>query len=287
LLSSVCFLSSPANRRKSILSCGLIFAVNLFNAANTPGDSGNSFIISQPGSYYLTTNLVGLSGKNGIEITTNKVTLDLNGFALQGVANSESGIALPNACTNIIVRNGTISDWGGYGIVLTGSGLAMNIVFERLNVSSSSYDGIYMNGFGVVRDCNCQNNYSGILVTSGTVSGCTADNNANSGIVIEGNGSKVIGNTCIGNNKATSGLVAGILLYGSNNSRVEDNHVTASGYAGIQVINGTNNIVIKNSVSGSGANNYIVPAGQVVGPLITNTVSGIITNSNPWANFSF
>jgi hypothetical protein len=30
-----------------------------------------------------------------------------------------------------------------------------------------------------------------------------------------------------------------------------------------------------------------LPAGQIVGPLITNTVSGIITNSNPWANFSF
>jgi len=26
---------------------------------------------------------------------------------------------------------------------------------------------------------------------------------------------------------------------------------------------------------------------KIVGPLITNTVSGIVTNSNPWANFSF
>jgi hypothetical protein len=80
-------------------------------------------------------------------------------------------------------------------------------------------------------------------------------------------------------------------LLASANIRVEDNHVSASGYAGIRVDNGnsyyTNNIIIKNSVSGNGANNYSIPAGQVFGPLITNTVSGIITNSNPWANFSF
>ncbi len=44
----------------------------IVNATNTPGDAANSFIIKQPGSYYLTTNLVGVSGKGGIEILTNK-----------------------------------------------------------------------------------------------------------------------------------------------------------------------------------------------------------------------
>jgi len=41
----------------------------------------------------------------------------------------------------------------------------------------------------------------------------------------------------------------------------------------------------QNSVSGNGTNNYIIPSGQIVGPLITTT--GTITNLNPWANFSF
>ena len=279
-------LTPPGAPAPTMKSLDQIEARTIVNAANTPGDSGNLFIISQPGSYYLTTNLFGVSSKNGIEIVTNRVTLDLNGFALEGVTNSLSGIALPNACTNVTIQNGTISDWGGYGVVLTGSGLAINIVFERLNVSTCSDDGIYLNGFGVVRNCNCQNNYSGIVIMSGTVSGCTADNNSNSGIVIEGNGSKVIGNTCIGNNKTTTGLVAGILIYGSSNNRIEDNYVAACGYAGIQVNGGgTNNLIIKNSVFGSGANNYIIPASQIVGPLITT--SGTITNLNPWANFSF
>src|SRR5690242_16063675 len=54
------------------------------DATHTPGNSFEGFIISQPGSYYLTTNILGSSGKDGIEIATNNVSLDLNGFALLG-----------------------------------------------------------------------------------------------------------------------------------------------------------------------------------------------------------
>jgi len=311
----------------------------IVNAANTPGDSGNSFIISQPGSYYLTTNLTGVSGKCGIEIATNNVTLDLNGFALQGVSGSYDGILITGAKTNITVRNGTISGWGGMGVYDEFSS-SVNMVFERLNVSACQR-GIDVSGSGVVRDCNSQNNSSagiecdggivsgctannngytgikmlggtvsgcsaqnnlanGIYVASGTVSGCTANNNGN-GIVIncgtvsgcnvynnatEGIAvtadSKVIGNTCVGNGAQVTGPPA-ILICGSNN-RVEDNHCAANGTIGIQVGNGssdTNNIIIKNSVSGYGANNYLTPGSQDVGPIGTAA-----TATSPWANIS-
>ena len=156
----------------------------IVNAANTPGDSGNLFIISQPGSYYLTTNLAGVSGKNGIEIAANNVTLDLNGFALQGGSGSGYGIIIPGAQTNITVRNGTISRWGEAG-VFSESNSSLNMVFERLNVSANGGDGIQVNGPGVVRDCNFQNNLdSGIdSLAGGVISGCTADNNSEYGIV--------------------------------------------------------------------------------------------------------
>ena len=298
----------------------------IVNATNTPGNSGYLFIISQPGSYYLTTNLVGLGDKSGIKIAANNVTLDLNGFALQGGSAGYAGIYIPGAQTNITVRNGTISDWQYFGVDSISSS-SFNLVCERLNVCASWY-GIAVGGAGVVRDCNCESNYIdgiscfvggivsgctainngtyGILVYSGTVSGCTANNNGNSGIydkfgtvsgcnvysngisgIVVGDGNAVIGNTCIGNGTLLEGQA--IFIVGSNN-RVDDNHCMASGYAGIQVAAGSgfiNNIIIKNSVFGSGANNYIIPVGQIVGPIITNTVSGIITNSNPWANFSF
>ena len=70
------------------------------------------FTISAPGSYYLTTNLTVSSG-NGITISSGNVTLDLNGFVLQGVSGSGSGILVSSTYTNITVRNGTITGWGG------------------------------------------------------------------------------------------------------------------------------------------------------------------------------
>jgi len=298
------------------------------NAANTPGDSGNSFIISQPGSYYLTTNLAGVSGKNGIEIATNNVTLDLNGFVLQGVSGSQNGINFPGGLTNVTVRNGTVSGWGNIGVCSAYGFSAANVVFERLTVSANNNNGIKNLGAGcVVRDCNSQNNssagiecdggivsgctannngYTGIKMLGGTVSGCSAQNNlANgiyvasgtvsgcfvkgnhtSGIYVDAPGSEVIGNTCIGNNTANSINDAGIYINDSNN-RIEDNHVTTIGPGiaggGISVSGGSysDNIIIKNSVSGYGANNYLTPGSQDVGPIGTAA-----TATSPWANIS-
>jgi parallel beta-helix repeat protein len=289
------------------------------NAANTPGDSIDSFIISQPGSYYLTTNLVGVSGKYGISIAANNVTLDLNGFALQGVSGSGSGIRIPSAQTNITVRNGSISGWSSQDGVESDSVSSFNLVVERLNVSAYGV-GISINGAGVVRDCQCLNNAYGIwsmggiisgctannntfgiilykgtvsgcsaqnnlfegivLNTSGTVSGCDSENNGFSGINVSGSGCQIIGNTCAGNNAQANSSRAGLVIVGSNN-RIENNHVTASGYAGISVQSGSGNIIIKNSVSGNAANNYLTPGSQDVGPIGTAA-----TATSPWANIS-
>src|ERR1700674_2893120 len=51
------------------------------------------FIITQPGSYYLTTNLTVPSG-DAIDIATNRVTLDLNGFTIPSTANPAGGYAI-------------------------------------------------------------------------------------------------------------------------------------------------------------------------------------------------
>ena len=50
------------------------------------------FSITGPGSYYLTTNLTGAAGQNGIVVQADNVTLDLNGFALIGASGSSNGI---------------------------------------------------------------------------------------------------------------------------------------------------------------------------------------------------
>ena len=54
------------------------------NAVNTPGDAFSTFKITQPGSYYLTGNVTGAAGTSGIRVASGQVTLDLNGFTLEG-----------------------------------------------------------------------------------------------------------------------------------------------------------------------------------------------------------
>jgi parallel beta-helix repeat protein len=236
----------------------------------TPGDGTALFVISQPGSYYLTTNLTGVSGKSGIKITANNVTLDLNGFSVLGASNSENGILILSSSPNLTIRDGTISGWtnsSSYGVICQ----TTNVIFERLTISGNS-SGLYCGGNTVVENC--------------TVSG-----NNGTGITVFGSDSLVRDNRCLGNNAANVGGTTSLVVFGSNN-RIEGNHVTSTGAGGygIGIISSasyTNNIVTQNSVAGSGANNYSFNASQIVGPLITNTVSGIITNSNPWANFSF
>jgi parallel beta-helix repeat protein len=152
-------------------------------------------------------------------------------------------------------------------------------------VENAGYDGIDAYD-SQVRDCVVENNEYGIYVAPGAVSGCLIESNTFSGIFVGASGCRITGNTCLGNNASASAIDAGILLNASNN-RIEDNHVAGSGHAGIQVVSGgpAQNLILKNSVSGNGANNYLTPGQQIVGPLITAT--GTITNSNPWANFSF
>ena len=46
--------------------------------------------VAVPGSYYLTGNLIGSAGLNGITINGDDICIDLNGFSLIGVASIES-----------------------------------------------------------------------------------------------------------------------------------------------------------------------------------------------------
>ncbi|MGO9002262.1 MAG: right-handed parallel beta-helix repeat-containing protein [Limisphaerales bacterium] len=302
--------------------------------------------ISSPGSYYLTTNLTITSGNFGVLISSGNVTLDLNGFVLQGVPGSYSGVYV-NGTTNVTVRNGAITGCGESGVDAYTAGGSRNLVFEHLTVSANGSYGIETEAGSVVRDCcSMSNHVDGIYCYGGLVSGCVARDNGNAGININdctvrdcqvesnyvdgilanhssvrdcqvlGNGygvyvnyctvsgcyvaynlksgiyvyiqgCQITGNNCYNNNTSLNTSEAGIYI-DDNNNRVEDNHVVGNGYAGIMVGSGFhNNIIVKNTVISSSVTNYSIPTGQIVGPLITNAVSGVITNSNPWANFSF
>jgi hypothetical protein len=67
--------------------------------------------ISQPGSYYLTHNLNVTAG-DAIDINTNQVTLDLNGFTISSTSGAASGTAIylakPSGNIGVTILNGII-----------------------------------------------------------------------------------------------------------------------------------------------------------------------------------
>ncbi|MEO5722422.1 MAG: right-handed parallel beta-helix repeat-containing protein [Chthoniobacterales bacterium] len=179
------------------------------NATNTPGNGSALFLISTPGSYYFGGNITGVSGRAGIAISADNVTLDLNGFALAGVAGSTSGIAtLGGIRSNIVIRNGTVANWGDAGLAL----VAQNSHYHQLQVSSNASDGLRVAGTNVrVTKCGFfGNGGSGIALNgspdSMTVIGCTASSNTGNGISA-GSGSTLT--NCAAGSNSGNGITAG------------------------------------------------------------------------------
>lgn len=157
------------------------------NATNTPGDADSVCKITQPGSYYLSGNLTGVSGKMGIEIAVAasgpSVTIDLGGFELIGVAGSLEGInATTSGARNLAIRNGTVRGWGGRGIDLNNS---QSDQLADLRVQGNGGLGIYAGNNSVITGCILQSNGAeGIIANIGcTLSHCTANGNTGRGIV--------------------------------------------------------------------------------------------------------
>jgi hypothetical protein len=147
--------------------------------------SSAPFTISQPGSYYLTTNLT-VSGGNAITIATNGVTLDLNGFTIASTAPSATGygILINSGLRNIAIQNGFIqggvtNDGSGvfsgpgfgYGIY----GLAPNVRVSGISVSGCLYYGIYVDNGESTTVENCVVRTVGSWgIIANTIRGCVA-----------------------------------------------------------------------------------------------------------------
>jgi len=147
-------LTPPGAPAPTMKSLDQVEARTIVNATNTPGDASNLFVISQPGSYYLTGNITGVATKHGIRINASGVTLDLNDFALSGFLTSFAGIFCASGVTRVAIVNGTITGWPLDGI---DAGLSINGRFEKLVVSGNgnrvTRAGIRTGQAAVVRDC--------------------------------------------------------------------------------------------------------------------------------------
>ncbi len=224
-------LTPPGAPTPAMKSLDQVEARTIVNAVNTPGDATNTFIISAPGSYYLTGNVTGASGMHGISIRADDVTLDLNGFALTGVAGGASrGVNVPAVQKNVCVRNGTVRGWpdGGVRTELAAitlaeklrlvdnvgaSGLAMGAGSARDCVATGNATGFFLSNGAEIRDCAAAANVTGFVagdrtmisnciatVNSGrgfdctsfvTIVDCTSSRNNGTGIVVQGSSSVI------------------------------------------------------------------------------------------------
>lgn len=116
------------------------------NATNTPGSASYVFIISTPGSYYLTGNVTIPSGRTGIYLVAG-ATLDLNGFTITAAVNSSSGIYAGHYST---VRNGAIANTANAIAALDGN---TTVFVENLFVNGFTTRGLDLGARSVVRGC--------------------------------------------------------------------------------------------------------------------------------------
>lgn len=72
-------------------------------------------VINQPGSYFVTRNLSVSSATTALNVLADDVTVDLNGFVLDG---ADAGVFAIAGASNagLTVKNGHIQDWNGYAI---------------------------------------------------------------------------------------------------------------------------------------------------------------------------
>ncbi|MCC6678433.1 MAG: right-handed parallel beta-helix repeat-containing protein [Phycisphaerales bacterium] len=145
--------------------------------ATTPGDSDGTpslYKITQPGSYYLAGNVTGVSGRIGIEIVASGVTLDLMGFELLGVAGALDGVRVTTAgVANVAVVNGSVRNWDDDGVDVSS---AQGVRVEGVLASGNSDAGIRAGVNAVIIGCTArQNASSGVSSTGGisTLAGCT------------------------------------------------------------------------------------------------------------------
>jgi hypothetical protein len=176
--------------------------------------SSAPFVISTPGSYFLTTNITAGAG-DAIDIATNGVTLDLRGFTISSVnpAATGAGILLSNGISDVTIVNGHIvsgvtnSPVGAFGGKGFGYGieglLLVNVRVEGVSVSGCRFDGITVSGTStLVESCTVQS-VGGSGIQAANVSHSVAYQCGFAGIIASDSA-----DNCYGQGGLSHGLVA-------------------------------------------------------------------------------
>jgi hypothetical protein len=176
--------------------------------------------ISSPGSYVLTQNLTA-SGTACLTVSASSVTLDLNGFRIQGTC-CRAIITSSSSISNLTVRNGTIRNFATAVLssgsdtavdslsVINCTGAGLNLGRARVTntiVINSGSDGIKAGAGSVIVHNTVNGNHGNGIVTgaNSTVTENRADSNQLAGI-------STGGSSALGGNSANSNLVSGLAV---------------------------------------------------------------------------
>jgi len=266
---------------------------NPCDATHTPGDKQNhSFIISQPGSYYLAGNIHITSALNGISVQAGDVTIDLNGFTLAGPGkNGSGGSAIVAASVNDVrVHNGFIDGWPHDAI-----SVATVAVIQDLDIQNCGGYGVHAGQQAQVRHCRVGAVQQGITVgESSVVDSCIVIAGATTNIATDshclithnisnfatqspgygiypGAGSIVRDNVCNKNKQGIFTDNVGVWI--------EGNVAELNSVYGIHVMDDSD-VVIRNVAGNNALFNYVKPGGS---PNF-GTVQSPSSMTNPAAN---
>ena len=180
-------------------------------------------IINTQGIYCFTGHLsTSITTGAAIDIQTNNVVLDLNGFKLGGLAagfgTQATGVQAANR-QNVTIKNGTIR---GYlkAVSLTDSGASQGHVVEDVRADQNTFVGIEVNGAGNI----VRNNQ---VVTTGGSTTFGANASAQ-GILMAGSGPRVLNNDVINTFKAGTGVATGVLFNGATGAFAVNNRITSA-----------------------------------------------------------
>jgi len=158
--------------------------------------------IGNPGSYYLTGNFTASSATHAIFISAEHVTVDLNGYSLNG--NNKLGrdaIQIDASMKYTTIRNGYIFNWSGNGI---NGEEAERTYVEDVHVDTVTNEGIFLASGTKAIGCSATNCGEGFTLGSDSIAvRCTARNNTNNGFGTWGN---CLLAECIASGNGTNGL---------------------------------------------------------------------------------
>jgi parallel beta-helix repeat protein len=141
------------------------------------------YLINQPGSYYLTGPITGVSGKKGIWVNAPNVTIDLCGFAMDGAGVGDDAIYADSNYSGLTVRNGVISNWVKEGVDYWSN---FGTRLEGLQVRASVAGwGLVAGPGSTVVNCIVQSSGAGIVANSNcSILDCMVEGNPGGGIYV-------------------------------------------------------------------------------------------------------